>query len=439
MKNKLIVFIVVSLIALISCNQDDNNSVNTSLALDGDWWLVGHYSDGDSINCGDRGPWNAHMNILQSDFQVQLTSTDIDGGPYDETILLDNNYNHSTSSSTTIGNVTETHARTVNFLSSSTLTGSSTVTRDDGINRCQTISTSTGIKLESAHLDSLANSYCLTSSFISTDVNSPEYMQATFQLYPTNRPDGIDFITTGGSIQFSGSGNISDEKILLSGSAANGFTVEFVLAFASDSTKVIGSVLLDLNQPEIAPLTGSITGFQGSCWQQTIPQSDMTDIGLPMSPLENIIDFQVFDLDRGHDGIDFKPEQSLLPVYSPISGLVTSLTYDYPHNGTLVQSVRINYNEDYYVAINFEPYTDDILVASLQKNNITVQLMQHINKGDVIGYLVVPGNTGFPHIHWGVGLSSSATTLCPSNFLSVTERINFENYVTSIEGNSSCP
>jgi hypothetical protein len=434
MNNKLAGCIVIMLITLSSCSQDNSDDETIPLTLDGRWWVVGHYSG----DCGDRGPWNAHLDIVQNDHELEMTSIDMDGGPYHEIIQLDENYSYTTSSSTIDGTATETRTRSLSFTSSSAFTGSSTLVREDGANSCQTTNINTGIKLESAHLDNLSNGYCLITKLISTDPTSPELTQVALQLYPTNEPAGINFATTGGSVQFSGNGTIVDERIQLNGSTANGMSTTMLIAIARESTELNGTIMLDFNAPGSVPMSGSITGYEGSCWQQPIPQADPADIMLPMNPLGNIIGFQVYGL-PDHDGIDFVPNQTLLPVYASTDGMVTALNRDYPHNGTLVQSVRINYNEDYYIAINFEPYTDDVLIASQQKDNITVQLMQHVNKGDVIGYLVVPGNTGFPHIHWGIGQSSSATTLCPSDFLSVAEQTTFENYVVSIKGQGSCP
>lgn len=63
--------------------------------------------------------------------------------------------------------------------------------------------------------------------------------------------------------------------------------------------------------------------------------------------------------------------------------------------------VVLEFNEYWYAAFSFEPHSSTTYISQLQKNSILVEKDEHVNKGDVIGRLVIPATSVVePSLHF---------------------------------------
>ncbi len=128
--------------------------------------------------------------------------------------------------------------------------------------------------------------------------------------------------------------------------------------------------------------------------------------------------------DTVHEGLDFKFNSPLATIIAPCNGVVVGITTHPIYLDNLIVDVEIRYNAEWSTFIAFEPYSPDPAIAAQQRSEIAVTLGQVVNKGDVLGRLVVPGDTEFPHIHWGlirVG-SEGGIPVCGRDYLSAAQQ-----------------
>jgi hypothetical protein len=123
-----------------------------------------------------------------------------------------------------------------------------------------------------------------------------------------------------------------------------------------------------------------------------------------------------------HNGVD------LVPAYADLAATLKTRKVGIvaPYSGTIDQIVAsttgaqlkswlvlIRMNAYWYVAMAFEPQTQDAAVLEEQANNFLVQPGQTVKKGDLLGYLVL-GNiaTGqYPHVHLSILYKNPADTV----------------------------
>jgi hypothetical protein len=432
--------VIIALLFVSACGGGDaantGDTEKAHLQLNGTWWLVGHYGG----DCGERGPWSGHLDILQLGRTLNVSSEDIGDEPSRETWLLDANNTVYEKSETIQDGTTETRTASTQFISSSYLEGERTLTLTDSKGSCTTTNHYTGIKLQTLPTDRFSGRHCLLTRSIPTLPELHDEMTALLQLDISVDGNAIRFTSYGGPVQFSGTGKLIDDKLLLSGKSANSMLLDVSLAFAGSSSEINGTLQFDLNDPGLPPSTGSVTGQQQvNCWRG-LPDTAPSEGIVPMA-LDNVTGFQTFGpqvVGPDHDGIDFgfagATVLSLQPVYASHAGIVTIVTTDSNWGDNIMHSVRINYNEDYYIAINFEPFSSDWAIADLQKENILVEVGQVLNQGDLIGYQIVPIGAEFPHVHWGIGSSASATTNCPADYLSESERNDLNIAIETLMG-----
>ncbi len=104
-----------------------------------------------------------------------------------------------------------------------------------------------------------------------------------------------------------------------------------------------------------------------------------------------------------HVGVDFFPKETLAPFRAAESGTVENLglNIDDPNDTTNGRNVglAIKINDTYTIGYNFETFSKKNEDGLLQLSRILVTNGQKVQKGDIIGYLVLGGNGA--HIDFG--------------------------------------
>jgi hypothetical protein len=131
-----------------------------------------------------------------------------------------------------------------------------------------------------------------------------------------------------------------------------------------------------------------------------------------------------------HNGIDLVIYKNLTStkIISPTTGTIQSIKisenpYSNPPNQLLLQ-IDILINNEWSVALTFEPSTINEDIKTAQRNAIKVKIGQVVITGDEIGDLLV-GNLGYPHLHYMV--MRNGQFLCAYDYSSGRAKIIFED------------
>ncbi len=114
-----------------------------------------------------------------------------------------------------------------------------------------------------------------------------------------------------------------------------------------------------------------------------------------------------------HQGVDFFPIGSLAPFRAVCSGTIGEFRlWQASENSNWQVNVSIEYNETYTVGYAFEPFSTDPAVGQAQLDNMRIAAGQHVEQGDIIGYLVFGG--GGTHVDFN--LSKNRDRVSPENY-----------------------
>ena len=106
----------------------------------------------------------------------------------------------------------------------------------------------------------------------------------------------------------------------------------------------------------------------------------------------------------GPDGRFFKePEEDVTdfysfnePVYAPADGQITEVVDSFPSDHMGDRDTEHPGGNHVILDIGNDKY---FYVAHLRKGKIPVEVGQTVNKGTILGYIGMSGNTYFPHLH----------------------------------------
>ncbi len=123
-----------------------------------------------------------------------------------------------------------------------------------------------------------------------------------------------------------------------------------------------------------------------------------------------------------HNGFDFIINTSSI-IIAPCDMEVTEVTLEYLEGGGH-WAVKTTYelNKDYFLLIGFESWALNETYGNYQLDEITVDVGQLINKGEVIGTLLYHRIDA--HIHYA--LYEKGDTVCPYPFFSEEAKIIFD-------------
>lgn len=204
-------------------------------------------------------------------------------------------------------------------------------------------------------------------------------------------------------------GTVSGDTMTLSATIPDEGEVTIVITFASDGQTLTGTFAIDTEQ-------GTITGFEGTCTDYVYPEGEPACI-LPVGDLSLVTGGQQYNSVYGgvtHTGLDFEFDFTRPNIIAPCDGVITEVNKHPISLGNIIFSVVITYNQNWDTFIAFEPYSPDPVIADMQEEEIVVSLNQVVQRGDLLGRLIVP-STEFPHIHWGVNYNK--TPVCPRDYL----------------------
>ena len=211
-------------------------------------------------------------------------------------------------------------------------------------------------------------------------------------------------------------GTVSGNTIILSGLGPDDLMYTVELIFSEDGESFAGTLS---STAEIVNVTGS----RGSCFDYEEPVGTPECV-LPMQDPALVTDGQQFNSEHEgvvHTGLDFRFDSPLPNIVAPCDGVVTGITVHPIARNNLIVDVGIRYNAEWNYFIAFEPYSPDPLIADQQRAEIAVTIGQVVHRGDVLGRLVVPGGTEYPHIHWGV-TQTGVGPICPRDILTPSEQ-----------------
>lgn len=203
---------------------------------------------------------------------------------------------------------------------------------------------------------------------------------------------GSDVIATVEGYEFPGT--VSGNTIILSGLGPDDLFYTIELVFSEDGESFAGTLSSTVE-------TINVTGRRGPCFDYEEPVGT-PECALPMQDPTLVTGGQQFNSEHEgvvHTGLDFRFDSPLPTIIAPCDGVVTGITVHPIARGNIIVDVGIRYNTDWNYFIAFEPYSPDPLVADQQRSEIAVTIGQVIHSGDVLGRLVVPGGSEYPHIH----------------------------------------
>ena len=215
-------------------------------------------------------------------------------------------------------------------------------------------------------------------------------------------------------------GTVSGNNMILSGLGPDDLMFTIELVFSEDGESFAGTVNTTV---EII----NVTGTKGPCFDYEEPVGPPECI-LPMQEPGLVTGGQQFNSEYAgvvHTGLDFRFDSPLPTIVAPCDGVVTGINVHPIALDNLIVDVNIRYNAEWNYFIAFEPYSPDPLIADQQRAEIDVTIGQVVHRGDVLGRLVVPGGTEFPHIHWGV-TQGGVGDVCPRDILTVEQQAELD-------------
>ena len=123
-----------------------------------------------------------------------------------------------------------------------------------------------------------------------------------------------------------------------------------------------------------------------------------------------------------HDGIDFFPAGDLAGFQASASGKIEDV--DLRRNdrsGNWQVNVSIRYDSNYSIEYVFEPFTSSAADGEAQNSQILVRKGQNVAARDLIGRLVVRGESA--HVHFGlIDRDGKKAAICPEPFFTPAAR-----------------
>ncbi len=208
-------------------------------------------------------------------------------------------------------------------------------------------------------------------------------------------------------------GPLEGNTLTLTGEIPGAGDLNMVLTFSGDGQTLSGDYA-------VGPEQGTMTGSRGHCANYTYPEGNPV-CTLPVQNLSLVTGGQQYNSVHDgttHTGLDFKLGTTLSNIIAPCDGVIREIKRHAISEGNIIFDVDIRYNGGWGTFIAFEPYSPDPAIADLQEDQILVSINQVVHRGDLLGRLIVPGGTAYPHVHWGVYRNEAGRTpVCPRNYL----------------------
>lgn len=127
-----------------------------------------------------------------------------------------------------------------------------------------------------------------------------------------------------------------------------------------------------------------------------------------------------------HPGVDFIPNENLIPFQAVTDGYIINYTAAKESN-QMGWHVGFGIEHlDYAPSYNFETFSSDDSVGQAQIANVFVQNGQFVNQGDLIGNLVYGGDNA--HVDFGVGYGGSR--VCPEPYFTEEAKASIMRLIT---------
>ena len=177
-------------------------------------------------------------------------------------------------------------------------------------------------------------------------------------------------------------------------------------------------------------------------WKYT--QFSFTSLEFPFegsSAIERLAGFGIpnWSDTEPHNGIDLILYEHLTSaaLMSPAQGTMRKIDvrenpYSNPE-GQLILSIEIYVNKEYSVFLVIEPGTVDDILRSDQMDALLVKEGQIIERGEVIGNLLV-GELGYPHLH--LMMNEGDKCVCAYLYSSPTAKQIFDEIIANRESNT---
>lgn len=184
--------------------------------------------------------------------------------------------------------------------------------------------------------------------------------------------------------------------------------------------------------------------YAGGCEKWKYAQFSFTALEFPFedpSAIERIAGFGIpnWSGTEPHNGIDLILYEYLTSaaLMSPAQGTMRKIDvrenpYSNPE-GQLIISIEIYVNKEYSVFLVIEPGTVDDDLRSDQMDALLVKEGQIIERGEVIGNLLV-GELGYPHLH--LMMNEGDKCVCAYFYSSSTAKQIFDEIIANRESNT---
>ncbi len=213
-------------------------------------------------------------------------------------------------------------------------------------------------------------------------------------------------------------GTLSGHSLAVTGQIPNAGDLTMLLVFSEDGQTVAGTYTL-------AGQAGTVTGSKTACAPYDYPADDPV-CQLPVQDPSLVVGGQQYNsVSEGvvHTGLDFAFSTSLPEITAPCAGVVKGIRRHAIAEDNIIFDVDIRYNQSWGAFVAFEPYSPDPAVAAAQQAELKVIINQILQPGDLLGRLVVPDGSAYPHVHWGVYRNDvDRTPVCPGEYLAAEAR-----------------
>jgi hypothetical protein len=249
-----------------------------------------------------------------------------------------------------------------------------------------------------------SGTYCL----VPQEPNSIRAMSVTM-----TQADESIALTLADLANLSLSGTLSGQALTVTGQIPNAGDLTMLLVFSEDGQTVAGTYTM-------AGQAGTVTGSKSACAAFDYPSGDPLCL-LPVKDPDLVVGGKQYNsVANGvvHTGLDFAFSTPLPEITAPCAGVVRGITRHAISEGNIIFDIDIRYNQNWGTFVAFEPYSPDSSVADAQQTEIQAIINQIVQPGDLLGRLVVPGSTAYPHVHWGVYQNDfDRTPPCPRDYL----------------------
>jgi len=228
------------------------------------------------------------------------------------------------------------------------------------------------------------------------------------------------------------SGTVSGNRMTLSGIGPDDLNYVIDFVFSEDGKSFTGTIS-SVNETII------VSGKKGPCFSYEEPEG-IPNCVLPVKVPSAVTGGQQFNSTYAgvmHTGIDFQFYYTLPTIVAPCDGVVTRISVRSDAHDNHVVEVGIRYNADWNNLIVFEPYSPDPFIVDQQRAQIAVPIGQVVRRGDILGQLVVPGDTAYPHVHWGVN-KNRVGPVCPRDILISSQQLVLDTMYGSFKLSPPC-